>query len=186
MARGQAFILFVESDAMRAIPCLGAVVVSTMALSASLAAQRPVVRGSGAAMCALTRADFVAAGLQVNARPDASVQDDGQSAYCVYSGRSGATGGVELDVFWPAGGNPAAVVQTEQTVLGEDGAAYLPAGMAGVQDSRIATSIVAGGPRFAAIVVRRGDLVFTIALPAGPQARTRLLRLSRIVLARLT
>lgn len=145
-----------------------------------------IARGSGAAMCALTRADFAAVGLHVNARPDANVQDGGQSAYCVYSGRSGAMGGVELDVFWPAGGSAAAAVQTEETVLGEDSAAYQPAGIAGVLDSRIAMSIVAGGPRFAAIVVRRGDLVFTISLPAGPPARTRLLRLSRIVLARLS
>ena len=146
----------------------------------------PITKGSGAAMCgALTRADFAAAGLPTNARPDANVQDNGQSAYCVYRGRSGATGGVELDVFWPAGADPAAVRATEQTVLAEDAGMYVPAALAGADEARVATALQSGGPRFAAIVVRRGDLVFTISLPAGPQARAQLLRLSALALRRL-
>jgi hypothetical protein len=39
---------------------------------------------------------------------------------------------------------------------------------------------------FAANDVRRGNLVFTISLPSSPLAKTELLRLSEIVLARLS
>src|SRR5262249_60174538 len=58
---------------------------------------------SGASMCALTPADFQSVGITTASKPTANVQDGGGSVYCVYAGKSSATGGIELDVFYPAG-----------------------------------------------------------------------------------
>ncbi len=150
-------------------------------------ARGPIRKGSGAALCgALTQADFAALGLQADARVDANVQDGGRSAYCGYRGRSGAMGGLELDVFWPAGASPGEVRGTERTILAEDAGKYVPVTVAGADEALLAPSLRSGGPTFASIVVRRGDLVFAISLPATPQARAQLLRLSTLALARLT
>ena len=62
----------------------------------------PIAPKSGDKMCALTAADFKDAGVANADKPKANVQDGGASAYCVYGGKSGATGGIELDVFYPA------------------------------------------------------------------------------------
>src|SRR5262249_57641265 len=62
----------------------------------------PIPPRSGASMCVLTPADFQGAGVPTAAKPTANVQDGGGSVYCVYAGKSAATGGIELDVFYPA------------------------------------------------------------------------------------
>ena len=72
---------------------------------------------SGAAMCALTPADFQAAGVAGAGKPTANVQDAGAGAYCVYAGKSSATGGIELDVFYPAGANAGEVKATYVTAM---------------------------------------------------------------------
>lgn len=146
-----------------------------------------VTAGSGDKMCVLTQADFRAAGLVVNAKPDVNVQDDGASAYCVYSGKSGATGGAELDVFYPAGGSAADVAQTFKTVVASDpGARYDPMKLAAADESIVSLNVPQSGYKpFASDVVRRGDLVFTISLPSSRSAKAQLARLSAIVLQRL-
>src|SRR5215813_12264039 len=62
----------------------------------------PIAPKSGAALCALAPADFQAAGVSGAEKPKANVSDAGASAYCSYAGKSVATGGIELDVFYPA------------------------------------------------------------------------------------
>jgi hypothetical protein len=145
-----------------------------------------VEKGTGASMCVLTQADFAAAGVHTDAKPKANIDQDGQNVYCVYRGISGAKGGVELDVFYPAGASATDVEQTFKTVMaGDPGAKYEPETVAGASEAAIAPAIGESGYTFAAIDVRRGDLVFSISLPAGSKARSQLVQLSKAVLSRL-
>lgn len=157
------------------------------ALACGLALTAAVPKGSGATMCVLTPADFAAAGVSGTSHPSANVDDGGNGVYCVYRGKSGATGGVELDVFYPAGTAATDVEQTFKTVLASDpGARYDDESVPGSSESSYSVKIPQSGhPDFAANAVRRGDLVFSISLSTGPNARAQLLALSRLVLARL-
>lgn len=159
----------------------------TLAVPAAVPAAPPQPGSSGAKLCVLTQADFRTFGTVVMTKPDVNVDDDGNAAYCVYRGKSGATGGVELDVFDPAGSTPAEIAQTFKTVTASSpGANYQPEGVAGADQSVISLETPqAGYFPFAANAVRRGTLVFAISLPASPLAQRELMGLSRLVLARL-
>jgi hypothetical protein len=70
--------------------------------------------------------------------------------------------------------------------MNEDPANYVPVDLPGASEASICLSIAQAGYKpFAAIDVRRGDLVFSLSLPATPQARSQLVRLSKLVLSRL-
>jgi hypothetical protein len=141
---------------------------------------------SGAAMCALGAADFKAAGVAgAAAKPTANVQDAGASVYCVYAGKSAATGGIELDVFNPAGANRDEVMATFVNALGEAGAAGKPIKLAGADEARWAPDAVSGGPPYATIGVRRGSLIFVLGIPTGKNAQAQLTKLANLVLQRL-
>ncbi|HEY8209299.1 MAG TPA: hypothetical protein VIG99_17545 [Myxococcaceae bacterium] len=140
-----------------------------------------VALGSGAKMCeALTVADLKAAGLAPDAKGLSANVPEPTSAYCVYAGKSGATGGIELDLFDAAGD----VKGTWETILGEM-APPKPAGLPGTDESVIDLEAVSGGPKFAVLVARRGNLVFSLSLPAGPKAKDQLFSLAKLVLARV-
>ena len=145
-------------------------------------------RNSGSALCVLTQGDFARAGLHVNAKPSVNL-DGTANAYCTYSGRSGATGGVELDVFFPAGSSPDEVNNTVNTVLGSEGPSvakqYAKENVPGADESLVALNLQSNGPPFASNMVRKGDLVFSLSLPAGPKAAKQLMQLSKLVLARI-
>ena len=145
-------------------------------------------RNSGTALCVLTQADFARAGLHVNVKPSVNL-DGTANAYCTYSGRSGATGGIELDVFFPAGTSPDEVTNTVNAVLGSDGPAqaklYVKENLRGTDESLVALKLQSNGPPFASNMVRKGDLVFTLSLPSGPNAAKQLMQLSKLVLARI-
>jgi hypothetical protein len=148
-----------------------------IALSVLLAAIAP---GSGKELCnALTNADFTKVGIAVNKTPTANI-DDPASAYCTYKGKSGAMGGVELDVFYPTDAEG-----TERTAMGEGGSNYVDAHVSGVDDSRVDLTAVSGGPPFATLVVRKKNLVYVLSIPASPRAGDQLRALSKIVLQRL-
>jgi hypothetical protein len=139
---------------------------------------------SGAAMCALTPADFQAAGVTGAGKPTANVQEAGSGAYCVYAGKSVATGGIELDVFYPAGANPTEVKATYETAIGEGSTALKPIKIDGADEARWSPSAVSGGPPFASIAVRRGSLVFVLGVPANKNAQAQLTKLTALVLKR--
>jgi hypothetical protein len=139
---------------------------------------------SGGAMCALTPADFQAAGIPNAAKPQVNVQDGGASASCVYAGKSAATGGIELDVFNPAGPSLAAVKQTFETAIGESGAKRRAIRLPGVDEARWDPESVSGGPPFATLAARRGSLVFVLGIPAGKNAEAQLTKLAELVLGR--
>jgi hypothetical protein len=133
----------------------------------------------------LSPADFTTAGVANASKPSANVQDGGVSAYCLYAGKSAATGGIELDVFSPAGTSPADIKETYQTAIGELSSALTPIRIEGADEARWSAHAVSGGPPFATIAVRRGDLVFVLGIPASKDAQAQLTSLSGLVLKRL-
>jgi len=131
---------------------------------------------------ALTVDDLRSVGLEPDlTAPEVTTQPDGRGVYCTFTRASGAMGGIEYDAF--VDDDPLAC---QLTVMGEGTGSYAPAELSGVDDSLISLSVVSGGPPFATIIVRRGKLVFTIALPTGPNAQNQLRRLAEIVLERLS
>jgi hypothetical protein len=154
----------------------------TTAGSVAVAAS-PIAPKSGSAMCALTVADFQSVGIGNASKPTANVDEGGASAYCVYAGKSGATGGIELDVFYPAGESPADV--KESYANASAASSLQPAKIAGVDEAQWSAREVQGGPPFAMIAVRRSNLVFVISIPAGKSAEAQLVKLAQLVLERL-
>jgi hypothetical protein len=161
-----------------------AVAIACAAGAAAARVPAAIPPGSGALMCALTPADFQAAGIPNASKPTANVQDKGAGVYCVYAGKSSATGGIELDVFYPAGANGAEVKATYETAIGESSTGLKPIAIAGADEARWAPSAVSGGPPFGTIAVRRGSLVFVLGVPANPKAQEQLTKLAQAVLAR--
>jgi len=138
---------------------------------------------SGAAMCVLTPADFQTVSITNAAKPSANVQDAGASVYCVYAGKSGATGGIELDVFNPAGTNAADAKETFKTSIAEGGS-MKQISIAGADEAQWSPNAVSGGPPFASITVRRGTLVFSVSIPARANAQEQLTKLALLILSR--
>jgi hypothetical protein len=148
-----------------------------------------VPKGSAAKMCVLTQADFKTFGTLVWSKPEIHVDPGSDNnVYCTYRGPSGAAGGVELDVFYPAGSSAEDVRNTWKTVLASDpGAKYLPEGVPGADESVYSLNVPSPGHfPFAANAVRRNNLVFSISLPASPLATIEMLKLSQLVLNRLS
>jgi hypothetical protein len=113
-------------------------------------------------------------GTHVLPKPVANVEDDGKRAYCVYIGKSGATGGVELDVFYPAADSPAGSAQVFKTVLNADpGATFAPEGVPGADESV-----------FSHNVPQAGRLPLSISMQSGPATKSEILHLSQLVLER--
>ncbi len=143
----------------------------------------PIAPRSGAAMCnALTVADFKSVGIMNASPPKANIQEDGVSAYCTYAGKSSATGGIELDVFY--GMDLTDAKATEETAIEDVRSALKPIQIAGTDNAQWSPNAVAGGPPFATIVVRRGGLVFSLGIPSSPNAQAQLLKLTEIILKR--
>jgi hypothetical protein len=106
------------------------------------------------------------------------VNGDPGSAYCVYAGQSGSTGGLELDSFIDA--SVADAQGTFNTIAGE---------MIGAQtvdlpgaDEALMSPNVDG--TFGAIVARAGRFTYTISLPTSEGARVQLETLAGLVLSR--
>lgn len=133
--------------------------------------------GSGGVDCGLlSAADFTAAGIQGAGAP--SDNPDGTSHYCVYAGSSGATGGIELDVFLDASVGDAQA--TYETARDESGAmnGQPPAGATFDE----ASYAVADGA--ALLVGRQGLLTFALSAPATPASEAALVALGTLVVQR--
>ena len=127
----------------------------------------------------LSAADWIAAGLSGARSP--SINSDGPgtgSAYCTYGSSSGASGGLELDVFVGPTLNDA---QTTFATIAQSLPPSDPPTLSGIDDGLINTNI---DPGFGAILVRAGKLVVTITLPTSGAARDQLTSLAQIVLSR--
>jgi hypothetical protein len=140
----------------------------------------PISPKSGEKMCALTPEDFKAAGVANAGKPKANVSDAGASAYCVYTGKSGATGGIEFDVFYPA--EP----DTFKTATSESSIKLESIKVPGADEAVWAAGPQVGGmPPVATITVRRKNLVFGLSFPPGKNPKEQLLKLTDMVLKRL-
>jgi hypothetical protein len=121
--------------------------------------------------------DFEAVGITGTGTP--TVNSDGPgSASCLYTGATGANGGVEFDVFFGEGAQ-----ETYATILGEI-SSVAPLELPGVDEAAGGDGIAGEPDQPASIVVRKGDLVFTIAAPGGPNNSVMLETLAALVLAR--
>jgi hypothetical protein len=132
--------------------------------------------GQGGDFCALLGpGDFAAVGVS-GARAATKNSDAPTDAYCVYSGVSGATGGIEFDIFL---GDPVATYQQIKSnggILADDATGDLPGvDAAGTQSN-------ASG--WADIGVRKGQMSFDIDVPASSGARAQLITLAKLVLQR--
>ncbi len=125
----------------------------------------------------LTPADWTAAGL-AGARAPSVNSDEPGSAYCTYGGVSGATGGLELDVFVGATVDDASY--TYATIKESIPTPNVP-NLSGVDEGVIDTNIE---PGYGAIVARAGKLVLTVSLPTSASAATQLTSLAALVLSR--
>jgi hypothetical protein len=125
----------------------------------------------------LTPADWSAAGLSGARAP--SVDSDGPgSAYCTYGGASGATGGLELDVF--VGATVDDALLTYATIRESIPTPVVP-NLSGVDQAVVNTNME---PGFGAIVARAGKLVVTVTLPTSDSAANQLTSLTALVLSR--
>lgn len=121
--------------------------------------------------------DFAAVGVSGAGTPTKNSEGTAD-AYCVYSGVSGATGGIEFDIFV---GDP--VSSYQQIVANGALIADTTGDLPGVD----AVATVMKGPgNMAAIGVRKGRMAFDIDVPTGPNARPQLIALAKLVLERST
>lgn len=119
--------------------------------------------------------DFAAVGVS-GARTPTKNSDGPADAYCVYSGISGATGGIEFDIFI---GDP--VSSYQQIVANGALIADTTGDLPGVDN----VGTVMNGPgNMAAIGVQKGAMTFDIDVPTGPKAREQLIALAKLVLER--
>jgi hypothetical protein len=135
----------------------------------------PVALGGN--LCSLLGpGDFAAAGISGAGAPTINTDENG-GHYCVYSGTSGGTGGIEFDAFT---GDP---VGTYQTIAGETGSlTELASGdLPGADQAGVNLNSTGG---MAAIVVRSGQFIFDMSFPTNPQARSQLIALAALVLQR--
>jgi hypothetical protein len=130
-------------------------------------------------LCALlTPVDFQAAGVAGAKAPMRN--GTGNDAYCVYAGKSSATGGIELDVFIVPDVKDAKATYKEL----QYGAAGKAAILRGADQAEV--TLVKGPPAYTTIAVRKGKLVFGLGVPTTAKSSEAVLGLARLVLERGT
>ncbi len=162
----------VTPSAPSAVPSAAASASGTATGTAELGG--PVAKGGN--FCDLLGpGDFLAVGVS-GAHTPTKNSDGTADAYCVYAGVSGATGGIEFDIFT---GDPVSSYQqiVSNAALIADTKGDLP----GVDNVGMVTS---GPGNMAAIGVQKGRLTFDIDIPTGPNARAQLIALAKLVLQR--
>ena len=131
-------------------------------------------------LCALLApADFEAAGVTGTRAPTKNPDQNG--AYCVYAGKSSATGGVEFDVFvTPNAAEGQAVYQEMRYSF-----PTTTAGPSVLRDAdQVEVAKLRGPPVYTSIIVRKGKLVFGIGVPANARSQDAVIALARLVLQR--
>ncbi len=131
--------------------------------------------GAGGTCPWLTPADFTAAGIPGAGAPSDN-PDGAGSHYCVYAGKSGATGGIELDVF--THGTAEDAKTTYDTAVSE--VAYGSPVSGGAFDA----SSWADDGKVASLVVRKGTTVVVLAVPSKDGVQAALVGLATLALGR--
>jgi hypothetical protein len=144
---------------------------------AASATATAIAGSSGGDFCALLGpGDFAAVGVS-GARTPTKNSDDVTDAYCVYSGTSGGTGGIEFDIFLTDSAGAYQQIKVNGGIVADDATADLPGvDAAGTQMDGLA--------HMADIGVRKGGMAFDIDIPTGPNARAQLIALAKLVLER--
>jgi len=166
---------FVLIAAISAAACGGAATGTTTPSQAPGATQAPASAATGAIDCTLlSPADLAAAGIEGAGDPTDNADEFGH--YCVYSGTSGATGGIEFDVFPHE--DVASATETYETVIGEGPTGEAPAGA-----PFDAASFAIDGD-VAYLTVRQGTLVFALSVPNGDNTQAALVGLAVLIAQR--
>jgi hypothetical protein len=137
---------------------------------------------AGGDLCGLLGpGDFAAVGVGGTGKPTENNQD-ANDVYCVFAGKSGATGGVEFDAFLGASSadSPGTFIAATEGIADSAGAGK--AALPEVDDARLQTDIAGG---YAALVVSKGKVVFSLAIPTTSSAKDQLVALAKLVLARV-
>jgi hypothetical protein len=125
----------------------------------------------------LTPADWTAAGLSGATAPSVDSDEPG-SAYCTYGSASGATGGLELDVFVGPTIDDASLTYA---TINESIPTPTAPDLSGVDQAAMNTNME---PGFGAIVARAGKLVVSVSLPTSANAGNQLTALTALVFSR--
>jgi hypothetical protein len=126
----------------------------------------------------LTAADFTAAGVPGAGAVKKNAYDT--QFYCAFAGASSATGGIELDAFIVDEPNDR---QTDFDSVAPYGGEDVTVSVAGSDEATVGTTS-SGGPDFAQIGVRSGNLVFGLGIPAVGDWHGQLIALGSLILAR--
>ena len=171
-------VLAVAGLALSVMACGGGSGATAAPPASPQATSAPAASGggsTGAIDCGLlTPADFATHGVDGAEAP--TDNPDGTSHYCVYAGTSGATGGIEFDVFPHA--DVASATETYDTVIGEGASGAPPTGA-----SFAASSFAISGDT-AYLAVRQGKLVFALAVPNDINTEAGLVALAKLVVER--
>lgn len=140
-----------------------------------------IAPASGKAMCsALTPDDFVKTGVPVLRLQQANL-DDAKSAYCIYDGKAGK---VEMDIYYPAGDTPIEAQNATRAAQAAIGGQFEPVRVEGADAA--SSNAASQGATDSSIVVQKGTTVFNISIPKAADAQQQLVKLSEIVISRLT
>jgi hypothetical protein len=121
----------------------------------------------------LTAADFVAVGITTADAPTENNTDT--EFFCVYSGASSASGGIELDAY--VYDDPADVQEAYESLLPTNNTTDVTAQVPDAQAAVVGTAI-SGGPEFALIAVRSGNLTYGIGIPMVGDWKNQLIQLA--------
>lgn len=128
----------------------------------------------------LTPDDFRAAGVSGATKP--SENNTAEEFYCVYNGNSSATGGIELDAF--VYNDPDDQDIGYDSLLPPDDQQDVTAQVPNAEAAVVGTASP-GGPRFAAIAVRSGNLIYGIGIPPTGNYRSQLVALANEFMSRV-
>jgi hypothetical protein len=125
-------------------------------------------------------ADFAAVGISGTGTATENNQDN-SNVYCVYAGKSAATGGVEFDAFLAASksDSEATFNSIEAPMLDFEGVGK--AAFPDADGAKLRTDIPDG---YAGIAIWKGKLAFDIGVPTSDQAKDQLIALAKLVLQR--
>jgi hypothetical protein len=136
---------------------------------------------AGKDLCAyLTVDDFTAAG--VNGATTVSENNTNNEFYCVYAGRSSGTGGIELDAF--VYDDASDQDEGYNSLLPVDDVQDVTTQIANAQAAEFGT-VISGGPRFAQIAVRSGNLSYGIGIPPTGDWQTQLVALANAFMSKV-
>jgi len=127
----------------------------------------------------LTPEDFKAAGVAGAGKPTTNGDDAG--AFCVYAGKSSATGGIEFD-FFVAPKDADAEAIWDEVRPGKAKRASVAKSLPGAELAEIAKET--GKVNYTSLGVKRGKVVFHIGVPTTPKSEEAVLALARLVLQR--